>query len=402
VAGERSAHLAAGAAALLEKPASQLEDISAKDGWQPQEARDYLAEEAIHTTARLLASVVHVDEASPETLYQLNHVRLFKPGPGDSVKTNDGTRLFVSTRVLDYSGSVTLRMREKAALELSREVSANDFDVACQQAQLSYPVLCSIRVLVRPRSDGAAEHMPPSAEAGAQHASDISAVIVEAREQVWNPPTAAALALHPLLELLSESPERMVVARLAEIDKSPHAGLTVSQGRVSCECVLALVAATEKSKGNAFGAGFRVLTKSVVDCDIWHNGDGTGEPFQGQLASICSPETLTGFTLHPPRPGEVQHALVVISNVTENAATGQGKSLTVDGVEQVGEEAVPAVVKMLQKLAMLARNMPSAKSSEAGRANWSSCDLSPWKTGKRARVLEATPTDETILFTLSQ
>ena len=90
------------------------------------------------------------------------------------------------------------------------------------------------------------------------------------------PPTTAALALHPLLELLPGSPERMVVARLAEIDKSPHAGLTVAQGRVSCECVLALVAATEKTKGNAFGAGFRVITKRVVDCDIWLTEDGGG------------------------------------------------------------------------------------------------------------------------------
>ena len=209
VAGERSARLAADAAALLGKPASELEDISAKDGWQPQEARDFLAEEGTQTTARLLASVVHDHEASPETLYQLNHVRLLKPGPGESTRTNDETRLFVATRVPDYSGSVTLRMREKAALELSGEGSASEFDKACQESQLSYPIICSIRVLVRPRRDGATEHTAPSTQTGgidaAQHAGNTSAVIVEARQQPWNPPTAAALALHPLLQVLSES-----------------------------------------------------------------------------------------------------------------------------------------------------------------------------------------------------
>ena len=90
-----------------------------------------------------------------------------------------------------------------------------------------------------------------------------SAVVVETIAQSWVPPTAANLHLHRLLEILPATTERMVVARLGDIERSPHAGLMVHGGRVSCECVLALVAATEKSKGDKFGSGFMVLTKNV-------------------------------------------------------------------------------------------------------------------------------------------
>ena len=125
-------------------------------------------------------------------------------------------------------------------------------------------------MLVSPARDGAAEHAAQSQAAGddaAEHVAPVqkSAVIFEAVAQPWAPPTAAIMRLHPLLEILPGTAEKMMVARLGDIERSPHAGLLVHGCTISCECVLALVAARERSKGNKFGTGFRVLTKSVVD-----------------------------------------------------------------------------------------------------------------------------------------
>ena len=78
----------------------------------------------------------------------------------------------------------------------------------------------------------------------------------------------------------------MMVARLGDIERSPHAGLLVHGGTISCECALAVVAARERSKGNNFGTGLRVLTKNVVDCDPWLTVEEGGSTFGGQLASI--------------------------------------------------------------------------------------------------------------------
>ena len=185
------------------------------------------------------------------------------------------------------------------------------------------------------------------------------------------------------------------MTRLGHIERSPHAGLTVHGGRVSCECVLALVAATEKSKGNKFGSGFRVLTKNVRDCDPWGIASSPTDVFQGQLASICTVENLTEYTLMPPRPGEPQHALVVISNVTDAAAGGAGATVTVEHVEQVGASAVADVAKMLRKLGTLARAMPAASDGTQETQHWQSQESTPW-TQRKARRLAMTPTDASI------
>ena len=400
VVGERAQRLKANAAQLRGKGDDELQDLTAKSAWQPQEARDFAEEEATITTARLLASVLQESVDSQETVFQLNHVRLVKPGPGDQIRTNDGARLFVPARVLDYSGSVVLRMREKAALGVSGELSADVFQVSCEEGHLSYPTLCSIRVLVRPARDGAAEHAAQSQAAGddaAEHVAPVqkSAVIVEAVAQPWVPPTAAIMRLHSLLEILPGTAEKMMVARLGDIERSPHAGLLVHGGTISCECALALVAARERSKGNKFGTGFRVLTKNVVDCDPWLTVEEGGSTFGGQLASICSVDNVTPFTLNPPRPGQMQYALVVVSNVTPCGGEVAGVTLTVDHVEQVGADAVEDVLKMLRKLGALGRMAPQAELGTQITPRWSSQTQTPW-TQRKTRRLDATPTDGSI------
>ncbi len=65
-----------------------------------------------------------------ETLFHLNHVRIGEPGCGENMRTNDGKRLFVLVRLLDFTGTVNLCMREQAALELAEQSSAAKFQIA--------------------------------------------------------------------------------------------------------------------------------------------------------------------------------------------------------------------------------------------------------------------------------
>ena len=333
------------------------------------------------------------DTNTDETLFQLNHVRLMKPGAGESVSTNDGNRLFVPVEVIDYTGSISLRMREAAALTVSGEKSAADFKTQAKDSLLTYPMLCNIRVLVRPAERGSTD----------QGELRKSAVVVEAGGQTWAPPSKAALDLHALLKAVPSSQDKLVAARLGDIERSPHSGLTVAGGKVPCRCALALVATSTRSKGQKTGTGFRVVTRDVVDCDPWKD-DGLGDcAFAGMLASICSIDAIPQVTLSPMRPGETVYALVLVSNVTpDTAATAQPGSrvMMVEQVYQVVSEAVPDVRRMLRKLSQLARKLPRDESSGSSpmklqSPQWPSADETPW-TARKARKLHETPTDASI------
>ena len=153
-------------------------------------------------------------------------MRVSEPGCGENIKTNDSARLFVPVRVLDFTGSVNLRMREQAALELSGDSSMDEFETACREARLRFPLLSSVRELVRRKTGGASEHAADSQS----DAAEVTAIIVEATTQLWDTPcapNAAVLELSAFLPQLSEPSSRMIVARLRDITVAPHAGMVV-------------------------------------------------------------------------------------------------------------------------------------------------------------------------------
>ena len=58
-------------------------------------------------------------DTTDTTVFQINHARILEPKANVNVYTNAGDRLFPTVRVIDHSGALTCKMREKAALELS-------------------------------------------------------------------------------------------------------------------------------------------------------------------------------------------------------------------------------------------------------------------------------------------
>ncbi len=136
------------------------------------------------------------------------------------------------------------------------------------------------------------------------------------------------------------------------------------------------------------------MTKNVIDCDPWGPAEAEAVVCKGQLASICSVDNLTQYTLTPPRRGHLQYALIVVSNV---ALQGETPTFTVDQVEPVGASAVHDVSKMLRKLGVLAQQKPTGRdvSARASTPQWLSPEKTPW-TARKARRLEATPTDTSL------
>ena len=368
-----------------------VEEIATQRNWTPQEARDFKAEPATQTTCAILHTILSQEDSMMETLFQLNHVRISEPGCGENIKTKDGARLFVPVRLLDFTGAVNLRMRQQAALELSGYSSVDEFDIACREACLRFPLLSSVRVLVRSKSRGASEH----AALSQNDAAEVSAVVVEATTQLWDAkcaPNRAVLELSALLPQLPTPSSRMVAARVRDITVAPHAGMVVKMGNVTivADYVLVLIAAKERSGGKQFGTGYRVLTKNVVDCDIWDSGSDV--PVTADCVSICTMDNLMHYKMAPPKPGSVQYALALVSGFTAATDSTTG-SLMIDYVESIASDNIEDYKKALRKLATLAQGATFA-TSPAKRLSWS-----PTRTpfnAKRARKLAHSPTDASL------
>ena len=367
-----------------------VEEISAQ--WTPQEARNFKEEPATQTTCALLNTILNHSDSTEEMLFQVNHVRIMEPGCGENVKTNDGARLFVPVRLMDFTGVVQLRMRQQAALELSGMDSVEEFGKSCSEACLRFPLLSSVRVYVRPKPQGAAEHLAPSQS----ESSEVSAMVVEASMQLCDAtcaPNNALLELYSMLSKLAMPSSRMIAARVRDITVAPHAGMSVKIDdtvSIVAEYVLVLIAATEISRGQSFSNGYRVVTKKVVDIDFWESGADISDA--AECVSICTTDNLMYYKMAPARPGSRQYALALVSGF--RAATESSPCiLMIDYVDSFDTSIIDDYKKMLRKLATLAKGATFA-TNPPKRPLWS-----PTRTphsAKKTKKLSYHPTDESL------
>ena len=124
---------------------------------------DYVAMDSTFTICRLLAYTVqaggslttpHAQETR-ETVFQINHARILEPKGNENVFTNNGERLFPLVQVIDTSGALVLKMREKAALEVSGQTSKEAFAELASKGGIE---LSSIMQLADTITPGAPEH----------------------------------------------------------------------------------------------------------------------------------------------------------------------------------------------------------------------------------------------------
>ena len=78
------------------------------------------------------------------SFFQINHARIVEPKGNEDVFASGDERLFPSVQVIDPSGARVLKMREKAALELSGQTSAKIFAELASKGALKFAILCSL------------------------------------------------------------------------------------------------------------------------------------------------------------------------------------------------------------------------------------------------------------------
>ena len=159
--GDRADELIASAESILDSTRA-VTVISQIPEFEPREADDYINVPASHTTCELLAATIRSgvelmqtqasggdDADKTPALFQLNHARIIEPSSRDNLLTTKQERIFPVARIVDRTGALELRMREKVALELSSQLSKADFIHEAESGGLNYAILCSVRVLVK-------------------------------------------------------------------------------------------------------------------------------------------------------------------------------------------------------------------------------------------------------------
>ena len=114
------------------------------------------------------------DGTGEPIVFQLNHARIIEPKARENYCTKDD-RVFPAVRVVDSTGTLELRMCEKAALSLAGVADKDEFIELASEGALNFPVLTSLRVVLQSTKNE---------ESASEHADKkFNAIIVEAVEQ---------------------------------------------------------------------------------------------------------------------------------------------------------------------------------------------------------------------------
>ena len=401
--GAKAQRLASEAGKLLSTETSQVTVVAELPAFESREI-DYLSADATITVCRLLhfarqsgssgagdaqdTSNSGDGAAEHATLvFQMNHVRILEPKGGENVYTNKGDRLWPNVRVIDSTGSLELRMREKAALALSCASDAKTFQTLASKGALNFPILCSVRVTMRKATktqDGAGD--------------EIDAVIVEAEEQdLFCPralPNSSMKYLSELLHALAPDPSRMVAAPMSAVRHVSHAGMVVDS--VQASCVLSLTAHVGRSDIVDLDGGHKLISKgcwNVPFDESEFRAEGAPEhadtKILGGVVSYCTMENVQDYTLSGRRPNEPVYALLVISSVRAAAEGGDAYNYMVDKVHPLTKAEVGELRPLLRRLGWLAMTSSSAAGTQSS-PQWTP-GRTPW-TARKTRRLGYNPT----------
>ena len=184
-------------------------------------------------------------------LFQINHARILEPKGLDSVFANNTDRLWPNMRVIDSTGTVEIRMREKAALSLSGAPDAATFAELVERGALNFPILCSIRVTMRKSTRGEFDE------------GYMDTCIVEALEQDLlcprSLPNSSVNYLAELLHAAAPDPSRMIAEPMPLVHHVSHDGMVVESVPISC--VRSLRAPVSRSETHSLDGGHKLISK---------------------------------------------------------------------------------------------------------------------------------------------
>ncbi len=399
--GDKATRLKAKATELLAKDKDSILVVTELPTFIPRESIDYINMQASLTSCKLLdytlrggtalldsstKDATQYDPGAPEHghLFQINNCRIIEPPKGQDYCTKDA-RLFPLVKVVDATGSIEIRMREKTVLDLLNIGTAQEFVELANEQALNFPILCSIRVYLSKNKDSD---------------YDLSAIIVEATSQdILAPKARPNTSMNFLLALLSTLPpdsDRMLVAPISQVDCKPHEGMIVvtEEGHsMKATSILSLIAHTGRSKIHNLSGGHKIISK-----DAWSipfNGLTFATPpgapehadskLNGELASYCNMNNVQDYTLTARNPKETVYAMILISSVYK---TGDLHTYMIDKVHIVQE--IKPIISYMEQLSKFF-NVEHCHGKPNATPDWKE-DVTPYKA-KKPRALSLSPTD---------
>ena len=376
--GPKAERLLAKAGELLATNAGDVTVVTELPTFQPREEVDYLSPEATLTVCRLLhlarqgdsetqdASSAVAAEHAP-VLFQINHARVLEPKGLDSVFANNTTRLWPNIRVIDSTGTVDIRMREKAALSLSGAPDAATFAELVERGALNFPILCSIRVTMRKSTRSEFE------------GDSMDTCIVEAVEQDLlcprSLPNSSVNYLAELLHAAAPDPSRMIAAPISLVQHVSHVGMVVESVPVSC--VLSLIAHVGRSETHILDGGHKLISKGCwnVPFETPHvKADGAPEHTDtkiiGEAASYCTMENVQDYTLSARRPNEPMYALIVISSIRSAPGGDNAHIYMVEKVAPVRPADIATLRPVLKRLSAFAKTASESTALYTSPVKW--------------------------------
>ena len=398
--GTKASRLATNAATILSVDSSHVTVVAELPTFMKQEV-DYRSIDSTLTVCQLLRYVIEAgpaglpDGSDKPILFQINHARIIEPKARENHFTKDD-RLFPAVRVVDSTGTLELRMREKTALSLAGANDKAEFAELASDGALNFPILTSLRVVLQStkNEDSASEHAD----------NRFSAVIVEAVEQdLLSHKVVPNMSMEYLSQLMLSLPvdsNRMLVAPISAVRLVRHTGLAVltsSSVSQKASCVLSLIAHLGRSVISDLAGGHKLVSKHCWNVPFEapsETEDGapehTNKKVSGELASYCTMSNVQDFTLTNRKPKEPVYALIIISNVHLNDSSNENLTYMVDKVGMLrNSDEVPLIRCLLRKLAQTtcssSRSAPTKQTPD-----WQ--NQTPY-SAKKARRLCDTPTD---------
>ena len=227
--------------------------------------------------------------------------------------------------------------------------------------------------------------------------------IVEAVEQELlcprSLPNSSGNYLADLLHSALPDPTRMIAAPMSSVHRASHVGMMVESVPVSC--VLSLIAHVGRSETQTLDGGYKLVSKGCWNVPFEvpsPHPDGAPEhadvKIVGEIASYCTMENVQDYTLTTRRPTEPMYALIVISSVRKAPEDDSGHIYMVDKVVPVQLTHVPAILQVLKRLGMFAKQASQTTATHRSPAKWEE-GRSP-ASAKKARRLGQHPTAEAL------
>ena len=391
--GNKAEQLQLDSQGLQSLPDSQRERLTKTDDWEPKQARDFLAEPALHNTLALLEAYSG-NNARPvdDKVFQLNYCQIEPPEMGTNLLTKWGNLFLPRTLAQDPTASLTLALREKAALSLAGldpddKTASDTFQRLAAEGTLQFPLLSSIRVHLRAPTTEAELQSSPS---DGPERDRVSLVIVEAEEQdLSQAPNNSFLDLLTYLSECAPRTDGMVAANLDMIERSAHYPLQVNFGDHvrQCDKALVLVISKEKTIQTKIGEGsYRLTTRNVIDGVLDQAGLVEEPPAAFTLVGMCTEQNLKDGVLDPPRSGKKQQAaLALITSVLGDGA------FMLQMVQLVPQDDFASASRLVQKLIELSRKTQFHGTDT--RPSWETTETHPAAKMRKCRKLGNNPTD---------